>query len=685
MKVLSMAVIATAAQADKMTPVQKALQMLEGMIKTCDTARYEEKKQYQKYDMFCVSTGEEKSKAIAEADDKIETLQAHILKFDSEVARLAAEISAHKGEITGWNGDMDAAKTVRTTEEKDYATAHTDLSESVQALTKAIGVLQAQNFDRKGVSLLQKTVVALAARAPKESRALMAFLQRSAEDPNVKLVQEENDLTFKVPEVPTSSYEFKSGGIIEMLEGLLDEFRKEVVNHEKEEVARNHAFTTLLQDLTDSIAAGEKSIESKTALEAQNQENSNEANSDLSQTQTTRADDATFLADMTATCNQKASDFASRQKLRDEEIQALEKAVEILSSSAVSGNADKHLPASSALQLKKRATVLAQLRASSWQEPSRMQRVEEFLAEASTRIGSPTLSALALKAQKDPFEKVKRLIEELIKRLMQEATNEAEHKGWCDKELGTNAHTRKSRTEAIDMLHGEIDKLSADIAKLNKDLGAHAAAVAQLEADVASATELRENEKAENEAAIQDAKDGQTAMAEVIKVLNDFYGEAAKATALVQKSKQQPVAPEVFGDEAYTGMQAASGGVLGMMEVINSDFARLEQDTQASELAATAEYDKFMEDSAIDKAAKEKDIQFWTGEEQNKQIQLTDKQVALEDAQKILDQALQEFEALKPACLGDGMSYEERVQRREDELQALNQAYQILTDMGPSL
>jgi len=88
-------------------------------------------------------------------------------------------------------------------------------------------------------------------------------------------------------------------------------------------------------------------------------------------------------------------------------------------------------------------------------------------------------------------------------------------------------------------------------------------------------------------------------MAEVIKVLQDFYGEAAKATALLQKKKQPADAPEIFGDEAYTGMQSASGGVLGMMEVINSDFVRLESDTKAAEAAAAAEYDKFMEEMGV--------------------------------------------------------------------------------------
>ena len=39
------------------------------------------------------------------------------------------------------------------------------------------------------------------------------------------------------------------------------------------------------------------------------------------------------------------------------------------------------------------------------------------------------------------------MIKDLIVRLMEEANEEAEHKGWCDTELSTNEQTRKEKTE----------------------------------------------------------------------------------------------------------------------------------------------------------------------------------------------------------------------------------------------
>merc|ERR1712187_466028 len=83
-----------------------------------------------------------------------------------------------------------------------------------------------------------------------------------------------------------------------------------------------------------------------------------DAEGELEDTTTTRDADQKHLDELKATCTQKAADFESRQQLRAEELQAIEKAIEILSSSAVSGNADKYLP--TLVQVKH--TALASLR-----------------------------------------------------------------------------------------------------------------------------------------------------------------------------------------------------------------------------------------------------------------------------------------------------------------------------------
>merc|ERR1719359_1013995 len=147
------------------------------------------------------------------------------------------------------------------------------------------------------------------------------------------------------------------------------------------------------------------------------------------------------------------------------------------------------------------------------------------------------------------------MIKDLIVRLMEEANEESEHKGWCDTELSTNEQTRKEKTEAVETLHAEIDQLQASIAKLTEDIGELTKAVAELDAAMAKATELRTKEKATNTEAISDAQEAQTAVAQALTVLKEFYAKAAEATSFVQKAEK----PEIFSDEPYTGMGDENG------------------------------------------------------------------------------------------------------------------------------
>merc|ERR1712014_367596 len=104
-------------------------------------------------------------------------------------------------------------------------------------------------------------------------------------------------------------------------------------------------------------------------------------------TTTTMEADKKYMGDLTATCEQKASDFESRQQLRAEEIVAIEKAIEIISSNAVAGNAEKHLPTlvqtkNSFSQLRAERTVQAQA------------RVAQYLQSRAKQLNSRVLSAL---------------------------------------------------------------------------------------------------------------------------------------------------------------------------------------------------------------------------------------------------------------------------------------------------
>merc|ERR1719499_2297332 len=125
-------------------------------------------------------------------------------------------------------------------------------------------------------------------------------------------------------------------------------------------------------------------------------------------------------------------------------------------------------------------------------------------------------------------------------------------------------------------------------------------------------------------------------------------------------------------------MQSENGGVVGMLEVIQSDFARLEAETTAAEETAQKEYETFMTDSKIDKESKETDIEHKTAKKQDETEALEVAGKDLEATQKELDAALLYFDKLKPSCVDADVSYADRVARRKEEISSLQEALSIL-------
>merc|ERR1740122_868413 len=404
--------------------------------------KHDEQVQFAAYKQFCDDTTVEKKRAIAEANEKIEMLKADIEKYISDAAILTKEIAGHDADIAAWTGDMKSATKVREMEKTDYDATHKDYSESIDALERAIAVLKKQAYTRKQAeAFAQVGALKSLNLIPKEAKkTIEAFL---AQDPA-------EGLAVSAPEA--EGYEFQSQGVIEMLEKLLDKFIGERTVLEKEEMNSVHAFEMLIQDLTAQVEQATQDRTEKAETKAKKLQAKADAEGDLTDTTTTRDADQKYLDDLTATCEQKATDFESRQQLRTEELEAIAKAIEIISSGAVSGNADKYLPT-----FLQQASSLASLRVDS--ESRAQSKAAVFLTSKASELSSRLLSSVASRISADPFRKVKKMIKDLITRLMEEANEEAEHKGWCDTELSTNEQTRKEKTEAVETLHAEIDQL----------------------------------------------------------------------------------------------------------------------------------------------------------------------------------------------------------------------------------
>merc|ERR550537_483313 len=317
------------------------------------------------------------------------------------------------------------------------------------------------------------------------------------------------------------------------------------------------------------------------------------------------------------------------------------------------------------------------------------ERVISSLLEKGKMIGSPALTALALRMSTDPFVKVKKLIQDLIQRLVQEAADEATKKGWCDTEMGKATKTRDQNFDKTVQLNANLMSLEAQKASLEEEISDLTVEIADLNDALTKTTKLRADEKAENEDTISKAEAGLAATKDAYEVLEEFYKKAAKATAeLVQKkragrkttllqTKASPIdedAPDSDMGGAYKGNQQKAGGILAMLDVIISDFERTLKVTAQDEKQAANEFTAFSKTTTTSIASKESEKLNAESTLKSTENGIVEDMSSLEKHQKMLDDTLKELEDLKPSCVDTGMSYEERVQKRKDEIEALKKA-----------
>merc|ERR1719324_2162867 len=155
-----------------------------------------------------------------------------------------------------------------------------------------------------------------------------------------------------------------------------------------------------------------------------------------------------------------------------------------------------------------RVRMLMQMSSKDVSSQKLQERVIASLMEKGKKIGSPALTALALRMSADPFVKVKKLISDLIQRLVQEAADEATKKGWCDTEMGKATKTRDLNFDKTVALNANLLSLEAQKATLEEEIETLTIELADLNDSLTKTTKMREEEKAENEETLEKAKEG---------------------------------------------------------------------------------------------------------------------------------------------------------------------------------
>merc|ERR1719265_1465012 len=637
--------LAAGCNAASVTPVQKVLQMMNEMKGKGEKMMDEEAKTFRDYSDWVRGQSTDLGFEIKQGTSDIEKLTSFIAKADSQVSKLGSQVEKLQGELGSTQAAKQEATELRNTQHAEYKKVSTDYAESVDALERAIQTMEAREQSvPEAESLLQK----MAIKTPGMRRVLAEFIQAGQ--------QEEVTRGSGAPSV--AAYEFQSGGIVALLEKFLKKFRGELDEVETQETNQKHNYDNEMIHMSNTIDYMSKEIEEKSTLKAKRASESAKAKSELAATKSELAKDQKTLRDVEATYAAKSDQFKANQVVRKEELEAIGKAIEIISDQSVAGSYSEHVNFA-------QTTSLLQVRSARARASAR-QEVASFLRKKAGKLSSEALRTLAEQVAANPFDKVVGMIKDLVAKLKEEAAAEAEHKAWCDEQLHDNKIKREKKTSKVNKLTATIEALAQDIASMGKKIQTLKEEQVEQTMAMSKATTVRTKEKATNADTMADAKAGEKAVKAALTVLKEFY--ASQGSFLQQ-------VPEMA---AYKGMSSAKGGVVGMLEVIVSDFARLYADTKAAEEAAATEYDAFMKDATQSKKAKH-DLEFKTSLAKDKaEFESGEMSKDLDATQSELDKALEYQQYLKPVCLEVHVSYEERVAARKQEIAALKEAYEVL-------
>merc|ERR1719453_2696728 len=262
----------------------------------------------------------------------------------------------------------------------------------------------------------------------------------------------------------------------------------------------------------------------------------------------------------------KATAYDVEKQERAEEIKALETATQILQVQSTIRAASK------VAEVKDRLLAFVQKLVNS----DGTEALAQLLTRMRTTMGQAELDG------DDPFAKVKGLIQDMIEKLVADAQKEAAHKAFCDEEMSETKAKKEDKEDELDTLSTKIDQATAKIAKLKEEVATLEAELAEIARVQKEADKLRANEKAAWGAAKADFEQGLEGVRMALDVLRDYY-------ASDEAFLQQPT-----GHSKATG---ASTGIIGMLEVIESDFSKMLAEGQATEDQAQKEYDTLSKDN----------------------------------------------------------------------------------------
>jgi len=633
---------ASALDVDTASPIPKVIGILSGCEAKIITEGEEAQKVYSEFAVWCEEGSTNLGYEIKTGKTEAAELQATIFKETSKQDVLITQIEDVAADIAADEKDLAAAGKIRGEGNADFKAAEKEFTEVIDALNRAIGLIE-REMSKGGASMMQlknanslKDVFSVMVRASAMNTAdvavLSAFVQSSNDD---------DDSELGAPAGAVS--ENKSGGIVDVLQGLLDQAQEQLDNARKQERTENNNFQLLKQSLEDAIKFANKELAAaKTNLGA-SQETKASAEGDLAVTQKDLAQDIDTLSGLHHSCLTSSQDFESETNSRAEELKAI----------ATAKGALESIGAASFLQM------------SSSDEPSKLavhfvrnlarKQNDQSLAQLASRMASAL--SLSSRSGEDPFGKIKILISDMLTKLEKDAAEDASHKAYCDKELAETRQKKIEKGKEVEHLSTKIDQETSASAKLKEEVSTLQAELAMISKQQYEMDSLRQKEKSAYEISKSETEQGLEGVKLALKVLSDYYSKS---------------------DKAHNAAEGTASGVIAMLETVESDFSKNLFQLTSVEEAAAAEYTKVTQENEVRKITKSQDIKYKTKEFTGLEKDANEHKSDRDGVQAELDAILEALKNLEDMCIAKPESYAERAARREAEVSGLKEALSVL-------
>jgi len=679
LRALCVVLLATGALATEeraaVNPLGKVVELLDSLAAKLTKDGVAEDKAYVEYEEWCDDTTKEQQYVIKTASTKVEELKATIEKAASDIEASEGAIDDLAGKIAKAEEELKDATLVREKEAKEFEEAEAELVETVDAVTRAIGIIEKEmaknpaafmQVDASSITNLVgalSSIVDAAGVATADKKTLVAFVQ--AHD-------QSDDEEAGAPD--PAAYKSHSSGIMDVLEDLKAKAEKELSDLRKAESNTKHNFNMLKQSLEDEAAYNTKEKKEEQAFLAETEETKATATADLATTSKLLAKTEGDLKTTQDDCMKTASDHDASTAARAEELKVVAEAKKILQETSA-GAVDEAYSFAQVTSLRtkvdmKGAEVTRFVRTLAKSQHS------EALAQLASRIAA--LMQFGRRNGEDPFAKVKGLIQDMIVKLEKEADAAATEKAYCDEQMAKTEAKKSELEDDVAKLTSKIDTKSANSARLKEEVKALQGELAALAKEQAVMDSMRAEEHAAYSKAKADLELGLTGVRKALDLLRKYYQGGA---AMIQDEDAQPAKP-VFHSKA----SGAGGSIIDILEVVESDFAKNLAEEETAESDAVAAFDKRTQEIKVSNALKSQDVTYKVQEFKGLDKDVNELAADRTSTNDELTAVLEYYGKVKERCIAKPETYEERAARRQAEIKGLKEALAILNDeTAPSL